>query len=191
MIHNKKVTQFLLTDGTICSALPFAENLKKIQVDENFIFCEKSVQPDRKAVRSWWDNDKKLLPMVKENFTALYDKMFQETVFICKDGSTVELDANKKYCHFTTLKLNADKTLPLCDHQNSGLNLNGKVDIDANLLSEKLRNKQLFWVYGDSTSRNLAFTSSRVLKKRINTSRFFLGNFSRCLPDDTSSEQEL
>jgi len=177
---NKQYYMRWTVGGTNCSILPYAENLVKIKSDENFIYCEKDIKLDRKLVQSWSEKDKELQSMVSNNFSKIYDMVFQGATFICGNDSTVEMYPNRKSCHFTTIKLNTDKSLPLCDDQNSGLNTDGEVDISTASLEKKTREKQVFWLYGDSTSRNLAMESGSVLGKKQKRSGFSLKNITSC-----------
>ena len=174
---NKQLVMNWYVDGTECSILPYAPNLVKVKVDENFIYCEKDIQPDGKKSRSEYDNSKHLHPMMGQKFSSIYHMVFQKAVFLCSDGKTVEIYPSRKSCSFTDVKLNTDKSLPLCDYENSGLNINGHVNIEPNTLIEKLKNKQVFWLYGDSTSRNLVKSSVNILKMPTKPSGWPLKSF--------------
>ena len=180
-------------DNANCSLLPYAKNLFAIPVEENIFYCDKKIDPIGKLITFEYQVKESLQNIVKRltlrtNFTKLPDMIFQEKTFLCENGTSAVITGDyntvfpsKETCHFTTLKLNSNTELPICDHQNSGLNINGQVDIDQNALAKKLLNKQVIWLHGDSTSKNLVKSAATVLNKTRKESPFRPKILSGCL----------
>ena len=144
---NKQYFMNWLIDRVSCSILPYRKNMIQIQVGENFIYCDRKIDPTGKLVESEYRNFENLENLVRNNFKKLNNMIFQEASFICENGTTANIYPDRQSCHFTTIKLNGNEALPICDHQNSGSNRNGQVDVDKSSLAKNLVNKQVFWLY--------------------------------------------
>ena len=146
-----------------CDLLPYDPDLVKIEKNDVTLFCERRVKVDRTRVHTIDDNDV-LSRIIDDDFDEDHG-FYQEPVYL---GKVENLQTPQPVAEFSRNK----DSLPTCNFENSGLNLNG--EIFENVVIDKLANKLVLFLDGDSISRHVTQRLTDILtdKKYSKTTTF-------------------